>query len=121
MSMFLFSISVPYFTLHLLTFSPTSGAKLAFIIFRQQFLTVQGVLRATIGDDASLSTDEEGVSEHMVRWAEKLPRESIVLVEGRVREAQQEVISTEVHQFEVDVLKVSFFMSRSSIPRFFLV
>lgn len=57
----------------------------------------------------------------MVRWAEKLPRESIVLVEGRVREAQQEVVSTEVHQFEVDVLKVSFFMSCSSIHSFFFL
>lgn len=74
------------------------GAKLAFIVFRQQMLTVQGVLRAT---------DQEGdVSEQMVRWAEKLPRETIVLVEGKVREAEQEVKSAELHRFEMDILKV---------------
>ena len=78
-----------------------AGAKLAFIVFRQQMLTVQGVLRAT--------DEEGGVSEHMVRWAEKLPKETIVLVEGNVREAEKEVISTEVHQFEMDVMKVCFF------------
>lgn len=43
----------------------------------------------------------------MVRWAEKLPRETIVLVEGKVREAEQEVLSTEIHKFEMDVVKVS--------------
>ncbi|KZP05302.1 aspartyl-tRNA synthetase cytoplasmic [Athelia psychrophila] len=74
------------------------SAKLAFIVFRQQLFTVQGVLRAT---------DEEGdVSENMVRWAEKLPRETIVLVEGMVREAEKEVLSTEIHKFEMDVVKL---------------
>lgn len=47
----------------------------------------------------------------MVRWAEKLPRESIVLVVGNVREAEQEVVSTEVHKFEMDIMKV-----RLSVP-----
>jgi len=41
-----------------------------------------------------------------VRWAEKLSKETIVLVEGKVRNAEKEVISTEVHRFEVDVMKV---------------
>jgi aspartyl-tRNA synthetase len=77
-----------------------SGAKLAFIVFRQQLLTVQGVLCAT--------DEEGGVSEHMVRWAEKLSKETIVLVEGKVRDAEKEVISTEVHRFEMDVMKVCF-------------
>src|ERR1700729_3446841 len=88
---------VPHFVL-CSVLTPFSGAKLAFIVFRQQLLTVQGVLCAT--------DEEGGISENMVRWAEKLPKETIVLVEGFVRDAQQEVISTEVHRFEMDVLKV---------------
>ena len=75
------------------------SAKLAFIVFRQQLFTVQGVIRAT--------DEEGGVSEHMVRWAEKLPRETVVLVEGKVREAEHEVISTEIHKLEMDIVKVS--------------
>lgn len=69
---------------------------------------MQGVLRATSEED-----DITGVSENMVRWAEKLGRETIVLVEGHVREAEQEVKSAEVHAFEMDVMKVRYnFMCR---------
>ncbi|KAF7979700.1 hypothetical protein HWV62_41034 [Athelia sp. TMB] len=84
------------------------SAKLAFIIFRQQLLTVQGVIRAT--DEAG------GVSEHMVRWAEKLPRETIVLVEGKIREAEHEVISTEIHKFEMDIMKLHVLSEVTSSP-----
>lgn len=73
------------------------SAKLAFIVFRQQHLTAQGVLRAT--------DEEGGVSAHMVRWAEKLPRETIVLVQGAVRRAETEVRSTEIRRFEMDVMQ----------------
>lgn len=75
------------------------SANLAFIVFRQQLLPVQDVIRAT--------DEEGGVSEHMVRWAEKLPRETTVLVEGKVREVEHEVVSTEIHSFEMDIMKVS--------------
>jgi aspartyl-tRNA synthetase len=74
------------------------GAKLTFVVFRQRMTTVQGVLRATDGNG--------DVSESMVRWVEKLPRESVVLVEGRVRKAQQEVKATNFHGIEIDILKV---------------
>ncbi|KAF7967777.1 hypothetical protein HWV62_33193 [Athelia sp. TMB] len=84
------------------------SAKLAFIVFRQQLLTVQGVIRAT--------DEEGGVSGHMVRWAEKLPRETIVLVEGKVREAEHEVISTEIHQFEMDIVKLHALSEVTSSP-----
>lgn len=78
------------------------GAKLTFLVFRQRVITVQGVLQATEKDG--------DVSESMVRWVEKLPRESVVLVEGKVRKAQQEVKATDFHEIEIDVQKV-----RSSI------
>ncbi|KAF7973293.1 hypothetical protein HWV62_15673 [Athelia sp. TMB] len=75
------------------------SANLAFIVFRQRLLTVQVVIRAT--------DEEDGVSSHTVRWAEKLPRETVVFVEGKVREAEHEVISTEIHKFEMDIMTMS--------------
>ena len=76
----------------------TLGAKLTFVVFRQHRATVQGVLRAT--------DEDGGVSESMVRWVEKLPRESVVLAEGKVRKAQQAIKATDFHDIEMDVLKV---------------
>ncbi|CED82283.1 Putative cytochrome c oxidase, subunit COX19 [Phaffia rhodozyma] len=48
------------------------------------------------------------VSETMVRWVEKLPRETIVLVEGKVKkpEVQGGVKSAEVHQAEIEIYKI---------------
>ena len=63
-------------------------------------MTVQGVLRATEEEDSA------GISVAMVRWAEKLPRESVVLVSGKIRKAEQEVLGTDVHGIEMDILKV---------------
>jgi hypothetical protein len=61
--------------------------------------TIQGVL-----------TQSEGtVSETMVRWAEGLGREAIVLVEGKVQMPppdQGEVKTTTVHQRELKIEKV---------------
>ena len=43
---------------------------------------------------------------HRVRWAEKPPKEMIVLVEGNVRQAEKEVTGIEVRCFEMYVTKV---------------
>jgi aspartyl/asparaginyl-tRNA synthetase len=76
-----------------------AGPKIVFIILRQQLYTIQGVL-----------TQSEGtVSETMVRWAEGLGREAIVLVEGKVQMPppdQGEVKTTTVHQRELKIEKV---------------
>jgi hypothetical protein len=48
----------------------------------------------------------------MVRWAEGISREAIVLVEGRVKmppENQGEIKSTTVHQRELQIEKVHWF------------
>lgn len=71
-------------------------------MFRQQLITVQGVLHATSEEEHK----DTGVSELMVRWAEKLAKETVVLVSGKVREATQEVKSVEIHHFEFDILKM---------------
>ncbi|KAH9917900.1 aspartyl-tRNA synthetase cytoplasmic [Epithele typhae] len=75
------------------------SAHIVFIILRHQFTTIQGVL-----------SEEEGhVSPAMVRWAEGLSRETIVMVEGTLQRPpadQQEVHSTSVHQFEIKIRKL---------------
>lgn len=76
-----------------------SGPKIVFIVFRQQSYTVQGVL----------TEDADCVSANMVRWAEGLGREAIVLVEGKVQAPppdQHEVKSTIIHEREIKICKV---------------
>ena len=74
------------------------GAKLVFLILRHQLTTVQAIV-----------TEEHGiVSQNMVRWAEGIARESIVLIEGVLQEpgGQPEVKSATVHKVEIKVEKV---------------
>jgi aspartyl/asparaginyl-tRNA synthetase len=105
------SCSVPVFT----TFEPSvgdklveigrgaqrhTGPKIVFIILRQQLYTLQGIL----------TEETDKVSENMVRWAEGLSRETIVLVEGKVQlppPNQGEIKTTTVHTREVRIEKVS--------------
>ena len=75
------------------------SANLAFIVFRQHYNTVQGVL----------VTREEQVSENMVRWTERLPRETTVLIKGLLqvpKSKDHEVHSATIHQFEVKIEQV---------------
>lgn len=74
------------------------GAKIVFLILRHQLTTVQAVL-----------TEEGGiVSQNMLRWAEGIARESIVLVGDVVQEpdTQTQVKSATVHTVEIKVEKV---------------
>lgn len=77
---------------------PLLGSKLAFVIFRQQAETLQGVLAC-----------KDGVSESMIRWARRTPRETIVLVEGEVESPSCRegiVESTTKRNIEIRVKKV---------------
>ena len=67
------------------------SANLAFIIFRQQLETVQGVLAQSDGK----------ITTHMVQWAERVPQGSIVIVKGRIREAEQRVKGATIHNLEL--------------------
>lgn len=61
--------------------------------------TIQGIL----------TVETDVISENMVRWAEGLSREAIVLVEGTVQHPppdQNEVKSTTIHEREIKVHKV---------------
>ena len=71
-----------------------------FLVLRHQFTTIQGVL----------VEESDVVSQAMVRWAEGISHESIVMVDGIVQRpppTQEEVHSTTIHQYEVKIRKVS--------------
>ncbi|WVR06240.1 aspartate-tRNA(Asn) ligase [Kwoniella sp. DSM 27419] len=74
------------------------GAKIVFLTFRQQTHTLQGVLVVS-GDK-----DEHQVSKQMLKYAQLIPSESIVLVEGVIKSA--EVKSCTIQNFEIGVQKL---------------
>ena len=81
------------------TYHTREGSKIVFIVFRHQYTTVQGVL----------TEEPDRVSQVMVRWAEGISRESIVLVDGIVQRPppdQEEVHSTTIQEFEIKICKV---------------
>lgn len=81
-----------------------------FLIFRHQFTTVQGIL----------TEEPDQVSQIMVRWAEGIARESIVLVEGVIQRPppnQENVHSTTIHEYEIKIQKVSVTSLFAKIPR----
>lgn len=78
-----------------------TGAKLAFIIFRQRYQELQGVIAVKEGQ----------VSENMVKFVEHLPAETIVLVRATVQDphshGQSDIHYTSIHNVEVRVNAVS--------------
>ncbi|KAL6251153.1 aspartate--tRNA ligase dps1 [Rhinocladiella similis] len=80
------------------------SAKLAFVIFREQTTTIQGVLRAVDG----------GVSENMVRWAEHIRTGTIVIARGTVKKPEQTVKSTSTHHAELDIQKMHVVSARTA-------
>lgn len=78
---------------------------MVFILFRQQTITIQGVLHTS----ATPNDPAEGdcvISEQMVRAIEHYQIETIVIVTGRVRKAVQRVKNATVHDYELDVFEV---------------
>lgn len=69
------------------------SAKMAFIVFREGIHTIQGVLRAKEGQ----------ISENMVRFAEHMRPGTIVMTKGLLRQAQQKVKLTSIHELEIEI------------------
>ncbi|KAK4183561.1 putative aspartyl-tRNA synthetase [Podospora australis] len=69
------------------------SSKLAFIIFREQIETVQGVL----------AFEEGKVSENFIRWAEHLTTESHVTVTGTLKRPPELVKSCSIQDLEIQV------------------
>ncbi|PWY98511.1 aspartyl-tRNA synthetase [Testicularia cyperi] len=69
------------------------SSHLVFIVLRQQISTIQAVL----------AEEEDVITGHMVRWAKRLPLESIVLVRGRVQKPREPITGATVHEAEIKV------------------
>lgn len=85
--------------------SLSAGAKMVFVVLRQQAQTMQGLVLV----------EPEIVSKKMVRWVEGLHDESIVLVEAVVAKAKEPIKSCTHHNIELKIKKVRF--ASSSLAR----
>ncbi|KAM3066593.1 aspartate--tRNA ligase dps1 [Clarireedia jacksonii] len=80
------------------------SAKLVFIVFRQQTITIQGVLQSFKPHEEQ---GEHGtISEQMVRTVEHYPVETIVVVHAKIRKAIQTVKNAAIHDYELEVYEV---------------
>lgn len=79
------------------------GAKLVFLIFRQQISTIQGVLVEQPGKISAL----------MIHWAEHLRTGNILLVRGRLQKPQIPVKSASIHTLEVHVSDLHIIVKRA--------
>lgn len=80
------------------------SAAMAFIVFRQQVTTAQGVLSAR----------EDGVSEGMVRWAQHIRPGSIVLVQATVKEPDKRVQGASAHDVELLIQQLHVVSARTT-------
>lgn len=72
------------------------SSHLVFLVFRQGGRTLQGVLQEREGE----------VTHHMVKWVERLPAESIVLVKGILQRPKEEITGASEHHFEILIREV---------------
>lgn len=78
-----------------LSSSRSKSGKLAFIVIRERFATVQGVLQANLPD----------ISEGMVKYAASIPKESIIEVKARVTVPEKPVTGTS-QAVELQILEI---------------
>ncbi|QIW98382.1 hypothetical protein AMS68_003900 [Peltaster fructicola] len=71
------------------------GAKLAFLTFKQETDTIQAVV-----------AESDTLSRQMVKFAGKIPAESVVLVHGVVKKPKEPVKSTTISHLELHVKKL---------------
>ncbi|KAF4616183.1 hypothetical protein G7Y89_g15224 [Cudoniella acicularis] len=84
------------------------SAKLVFIVFRQQTITIQGVLQSFKPHDQVKNGESNvgTISEQMVRSVEHYPSETIVVVYAKLRKSQKRVKNATVHDYELEVYEV---------------
>lgn len=76
--------------------SRASGAKMCFLVFRDEVDTVQALVLA----------NKDTVSQKMVKWAIQLNLESIAVVEGVVKKTPEPVKSCSIQDAELHVTKI---------------
>ncbi|KAL2075134.1 hypothetical protein VTL71DRAFT_76 [Oculimacula yallundae] len=82
------------------------SAKLVFIVFRQQTMTIQGVLQSFNPIEELEKNGKGTITEQMVRSVEHYPSETIVVVHAKLRKAVKKVKNATVHDYELDVIEV---------------
>lgn len=84
------------------------SARMVFIVFRQQTMTIQGVLASfRAKDEVAGGEDSTGtITERMVRSVEHYAAEGIVVVHGKLRKAPKRVKNATIHDYEIDVYEV---------------
>ncbi|EJD48675.1 aspartyl-tRNA synthetase [Auricularia subglabra TFB-10046 SS5] len=70
------------------------SAGLAFYLFRQRGVSIQGVLE---------SSKDPNITEHMIRWTRRLLVESVVLVTGKLQRPPTAVVGASLHDIELRV------------------
>lgn len=78
---------------------------LDFILFRNALQTIQGVLHR-----------DEMISDHMIKWINRLPPESIVQVIGTLQEPKEPVKSATISNLEVNIQSVHLISSAHNLP-----
>lgn len=81
------------------------SSALEFILFRNALETIQGVLHR---DDV--------ISEHMIKWINRLPPESIVQVIGKLQEPKEPVKAATISHLEVNVGSIHLISSAHNLP-----
>ena len=79
------------------------GAKLVFLIFRQQISTIQGVL----------NEEPDAISMAMLHWAERLRTGNVMKVRGIVQKAQTPIKSTSIHNVEIKITELKVIVRRA--------
>jgi lysyl-tRNA synthetase class II len=79
------------------------SSQLDFIIFRQRGVTIQGVLN----DDCS---------EHMIKWVERLPDETIVQVNGTLRQPPKDLKASLDTPLELSIQNIYLVETSSQLP-----
>ncbi|KAG9245512.1 aspartyl-tRNA synthetase-like protein [Calycina marina] len=89
------------------------SAKMVFIVFRQQTITIQGLLQSFQKPQAEGATEAPGpdgtISDRMVKSVERYPSETIVVVSALVRKIPQgmkPVQNATIHNHELDIYEI---------------
>ncbi|KAI1001031.1 Aspartate--tRNA ligase, cytoplasmic [Podosphaera aphanis] len=96
------------------------SAKMVFIVFRQQTITIQGILQSFVQPE-DLQKEQEGVgliTESMVRCIEHYASETIVIVRAKLRRALKWVKNTTIHDYEFEIYEVHKLAELSHSPPF---
>lgn len=82
------------------------SAKLVFIVFRQQTITIQGVLQSFEAPPQGSTGPNGIISDRMVKSVERYASETIVVVHAHVRKAPKPVKNATIHNHELDIYEI---------------